>query len=67
MNLSQREFFYHYVKGLAESHLEYHFQFLSLWCKGCCIEGKVKKKAMKMIQGQEEPGQMEKSENPGLC
>lgn len=31
--MSQRELFYHYIKGLAEPHLEYRFQFLSLWCK----------------------------------
>ena len=49
------------MKGLAESHLEYHFQFLSLWCKKDVVaseEGKAK--AAKIIQGLRELAYMEK-------
>lgn len=55
------------MKGLAESHLEYHFQFLSLWCKKDVVaseEGKAK--AAKIIQGLRELAYMEKPKDPSM-
>lgn len=67
LNLSQRELFHHYIKGLAESHLEYHFQFLSLWCEKNTVALEEKKqKQWKWFRDLGTQG-YRKSKTVGLC